>query len=82
MDHIKIADPGCSLAVKMEKELVDLAALCRDGQVDKPSPLLYEMREFLFRTNAGNFIRKNDKRERSVKMKVWGKHRLKISLYQ
>lgn len=76
------------MADEMQKELFELASSSRDGRLAEPSPLLRETREMLLKA-YGYYDAKisgNDshpsKKERSIKMKVWRKYRLKISLYQ
>ena len=69
------------MAGLLAAELKKTAKKIKDQPPDASSHTLKVMRNLMFKMQAVRG-KKETKRERHLKMKLWGKHRLKVSLYQ
>ncbi len=68
------------MAEIVEDELRQTVAKLQDGTLKKNDPVFQEMRKLLLKSYS--MVKEPTIKERYFKLKVWGKHRLKVSLYR
>ena len=68
-------------AGQMELEIRQTVDRLRNRTLPEAAPVLREMRRLMFKCYSLGNDQNKKVRERSIKMKIWGKRRLKITLY-